>query len=169
MISSFRPLWILWLCGLQSNIWGFLHLHKAITLKPWGVMWHSTYHRKWYDKHYPSRIVSLTNSLILISLFHIEAWVVQPYFKDNSTAKSLTVRDFTIRGPLWSSSICTSFQPWQGNNESYLHQKNLGPLPKALCYQAFFKGWHQWQPTLINKIITYLVSTSLIVLPTSHW
>ena len=66
------------------------------------------------------------------------------------------MRDFTIRGPLWSSSIFTYCQPWQNNNESYLHQKILGPLPKPLCYGDFFKGWHQWQPTLIN-ITHYLI------------
>ena len=68
------------------------------------------------------------------------------------SAKHLPMRDFTIRGPLWSSSIFTSYQPWQENNESSLHKKNLGPLPKTLCYQAFFKVWHQWQPTLIKNL-----------------
>jgi len=62
------------------------------------------------------------------------------------------MRAFTIRGPLWSSSIFTSCQPWQGNNESYLNQTILGPLPKPFCYGDFFKRWHQWQPTLINTI-----------------
>ena len=67
------------------------------------------------------------------------------------STKHLPVRDFTIRGTLWSSSIFTSYKTWQNNNESYLHQTILGPLPKLLCYGAFFKGWHQWQPTLINN------------------
>jgi len=67
------------------------------------------------------------------------------------STKCLPARDFTIMGPLWSSSIFTSYQPWKNNNESYLHQTLLGPLPKPLCYGSFFKGWHQWQPTLINK------------------
>ena len=66
--------------------------------------------------------------------------------------KRLPVRDFTIRGPLWSSSIFTSYQPWQNNNESYLHQTLLGPLLKPLCYRSFFKDWHQWKPTLINNL-----------------
>jgi len=61
------------------------------------------------------------------------------------------MRDFTIRAPLWSSSIFTYYKPWQDNNESYLHPTILGPLPKPLCYRSFFKGWHQRQPTLINK------------------
>ena len=68
------------------------------------------------------------------------------------STKRLPVRAFTIRGPLWSSSIFTSYQPWKNNNESYLHQTLLGPLPKTLCYGSFFKGWHQWQPTLINNL-----------------
>jgi len=66
--------------------------------------------------------------------------------------KHLPVRAFTIRGPLWSSSIFTSYQPWKNNNESYLHQALLGPLPKTLFYGSFFKGWHQRQPTLINNL-----------------
>ena len=66
------------------------------------------------------------------------------------STKHLPVRAFTIRGTLWSSSIFTSYQSWQNNNESYLHQTIFGPLPKPFCYGAFFKGWHQWQPTLIN-------------------
>ena len=68
------------------------------------------------------------------------------------STKRLPVRDFTIRGPLWSSSIFTYYQPWQNNNESYLHQTILGPLPKPLCYGDFFKGWHHWQPTFINNL-----------------
>ena len=68
------------------------------------------------------------------------------------STKRLPVRAFTIRGPLWSSSIFTSYQPWKNNNESYLHQTLLGPLPKTLCYGSFFKSWHQWQPTLINTL-----------------
>ena len=71
------------------------------------------------------------------------------------STKSLPVRDFTTRGPLWSSFIFTSYQPWKKNNESCLNQTILGPLSKPLCYGAFFKGWHQWQPTLINKIIRF--------------
>jgi len=67
------------------------------------------------------------------------------------STKCLPVRAFTIRGPLWSSSIFTSYQPWKKKNESYLHQTILGPLPKTFFYGDFFKGWHQWQPTLINK------------------
>jgi len=59
---------------------------------------------------------------------------------------------FTIRGPLWSSSIFDSYQPWKNNNESYLHQTILGPLPNPFFYGTFFKGWHQWQPTLINTL-----------------
>ena len=77
------------------------------------------------------------------------------------STKHLPVRDFTIRGPLWSSSIFTSYQPWQNNNESYLHQTILGPLPKPLCYGAFFKGWHQWQLTLINTPGPKVEATSL--------
>ena len=69
------------------------------------------------------------------------------------STKCLPVRAFTIRGPLWSSSIFTSYQPWKNNNESYLHQTILGPLPKPLFYRDFFKGWlHQWQPTLIKNL-----------------
>ena len=68
------------------------------------------------------------------------------------STKRLPVRAFTIRGPLWSSSIFTSYKPWKNNNDSYLHQTILGPLPKTLCYGAFFKGWHQWKPTLINNL-----------------
>jgi len=108
-------------------------------------MWCSTYHRKWHEKHYPYRIVSLKNSL---SSSHFST--IKHGF--SYSAKRLPVRDFTIRGPHWISFIFTSYQPWKNNNESYLHQKILGPLPKPLCYGAFFKGWHQWQPTLINNL-----------------
>ena len=47
---------------------------------------------------------------------------------------------------------CTYYQPWQEDNVWYLNQTKLGPLPKPLCYRDFFKGWHQWQPTLINNL-----------------
>jgi len=77
------------------------------------------------------------------------------------STKRLPVRAFTIRGPLWSSSIFTSYQPWKNNNESYLHETLLGPLPKPLCYGSFFKGWHQWQRTLINKRDSLAISCDL--------
>ena len=67
------------------------------------------------------------------------------------------MRDFTIRSPLWTSSIYTYYQPWQYNNNSSLHQTILGPLPNLCATGAFFNGWHQWQPTLINN------------LPLCHW
>jgi len=108
-------------------------------------MWRSTYHRKWHDKNYPYRIFSLTNSLSFISLFHNWAWVLLLH-------KAYSREGFYHKGPLWSLSIFTSYQQWQKNNESYLHQTILGPLPKPLCYVSFFKGWHHWQPTLINNL-----------------
>jgi hypothetical protein len=58
----------------------------------------------------------------------------------NSTAKRLPVRDFTIRGPLWSSSICTSYQPWQENNESSLHQTNYASYANESIFIMY-----QWQ------------------------
>ena len=107
-------------------------------------MWRSTYYQKWHDKHYPLgyfpwkiHFPSSHYSTIKHGFFY--------------SAKHLLVRDFTIRGPFWSSSTFTSYQPWQNNNDSYLHQTILGSLPKPLCYGAFFKGWHQRNPTLINK------------------
>ena len=112
-------------------------------------MWRSTYQWKWHEKNYPSRIFSLTNC----PASHYST--IKHEF--SYYAKCLPVRAFTIRGPLWSSSIFTSYQPKKENSESYIHQTLLGPLPKPLCCGDFFKGWHQWQPTVIN---TYLLEVT---------
>ena len=73
------------------------------------------------------------------------------------SAKHLPVRAFTIRGPLWSSSIFTSYQPWRDKNWFIFTSNNIGSITQPSCYGAFFKGWHQWQPTLINTNLSMLI------------
>ena len=61
LLKSLKPLWLLWLFRASRWHMRVLQLRKAITLKPWGVMWSSTYHQKWNDMYYPYRIVLSKN------------------------------------------------------------------------------------------------------------
>jgi len=45
-------------------------------------------------------------------------------------------------------------QPW-------VHYPNLCVI--VICYRTFFKGWHQWQPTLINNVIIMLFIDTLFI------
>ena len=47
LLKSIKPLWLLWHFGTSRWHMRVLQLHKAITLKLWGVMWCSTYQQKW--------------------------------------------------------------------------------------------------------------------------
>ena len=73
-----QALWLFWPFGDSSQQMWVLQLRNAITLKPWGVMWHSTYHQKWHDMCYPSRIFLPVNISKLIPLYIKQIWVHYP-------------------------------------------------------------------------------------------
>ena len=139
-----------------------LQLHKAITLKLWGVMWRSTYHQKWHDMHYPYRIVLPANISKLIPLYIKQTWVHYPNLGSPTSHghNSLTVRSylmFHIPPEMeWHVlSIYNSLTLKYIKTNIIIHQTNLGPSPKPLCYQNslpdFLQGLTSMTTNPINQ------------------
>jgi len=137
-------------------------------------MWCYTYHRKWNYMYYPSRIVLPANISKLIPLSIKQTWVHYPNLGSPTLQghNSLTVRSYVTFHitpemswhvlPIYNS---ITFKYIKTHN--IIHQTNLGPLPKPLCYQnslpdflegltsitkswnkykiSLSNGWHQWK------------------------
>ena len=112
LLKSLKPLWLLW--PFEASRWHMrvLQLRKSITLKPWGVMWCSTYHQKWNDIYYPYRIVLPGNISKHIFLSIKQTLVHYPNLGSPTSHghNSLTVRNYvTFHIPLeiewWEISI----------------------------------------------------------------
>ena len=96
LLKSLKPLWLLWPFGASRWHMRVLQLRKAITLKPWGVMWHSTYHQKWNDMYHQYIIVLPENISKLIPLYIKQTWVHCPNLGSPTSHghNSLTVRSY---------------------------------------------------------------------------
>ena len=98
LLKYLKPLWLLWPFGASGWHMRVLQLRKAITLKPWGVMWCSTYHQKWNDMYHPYRIVFPANISKLIPLSIKQMWMHYPNLGSPTSHghNSLSVRIYVM-------------------------------------------------------------------------
>ena len=112
-------------------------------------MWRSTYHQKWHDIYYPYRIVFPSNISKLIPLSIKQIWVHYPDLSPTSHGhNSLTVRSYVAfhipTEMAWHVlSIENNITFKYIKTHTIIHQTNLVPLPKPLCYQNFLRDFLQ--------------------------
>jgi hypothetical protein len=76
------------------------------------------------------------------------------------STKRLPVRAFTIRGPLWSSSIFTSYQPWKKNNEHIYIKHYWVHYPNLCELQSLVFIWITSREPLTSMTTNLAIGTS---------